>query len=130
MINEIYLKRALEIRKEYLRLLNDIESYENVARDLIKSISDRKSELEDLLQKINENRVSNPDEATQKLSSIIMMVEDDMNRVDKSINQINSKMDKLKDEEVILYNEIKNTYIELSDESIIDQIKKFIEDKI
>ena len=49
MIQEIYLKRAIKIRKEYLKIVKDINSYELIAKDLITCISDRKKELEDLL---------------------------------------------------------------------------------
>lgn len=122
MISELYLKRAVKIRKEYLRLVNDIETYEKIALDLISSISERKSDLEKLLDSLNQKRISNPDLAKQKLDEIIVQTEDDMNKVDRSIEDINKKMDKLKEEEVYLYKEIKSVYSDFTD----DQIRKFI----
>lgn len=122
MISELYLKRAVKIRKEYLRLVNDIETYEKIAHDLISSISERKSDLEKLLDSLNQKRISNPDLAKQKLDEIIVQTEDDMNKVDRSIEDINKKMDKLKEEEVYLYKEIKSVYSDFTD----DQIRKFI----
>jgi hypothetical protein len=122
MISELYLKRAVKIRKEYIKLVNDIQTYEKIAHDLISSISDRKSDLENLLDSLNQKRISNPDVAKQKLDEIIVQTEDDMNKVDASIEAINKKMDKLREDEVYLYKEIKSVYSDFTD----DEIRKFI----
>lgn len=122
MISELYLKRAVKIRKEYIKLVNDIQTYEKIAQDLISSISERKSDLENLLDSLNQKRISNPDVAKQKLDEIIVQTEDDMNKVDASIEVINKKMDKLREDEVYLYKEIKSVYSDFTD----DEIRKFI----
>jgi hypothetical protein len=122
MISELYLKRAVKIRKEYIKLVNDIQTYEKIAHDLISSISERKSDLENLLDSLNQKRISNPDVAKQKLDEIIVQTEDDMNKVDASIEVINKKMDKLREDEVYLYKEIKSVYSDFTD----DEIRKFI----
>lgn len=122
MISDLYLKRAVKIRKEYIKLVNDIQTYEKIAHDLISSISERKSDLENLLDSLNQKRISNPDVAKQKLDEIIVQTEDDMNKVDASIEVINKKMDKLREDEVYLYKEIKSVYSDFTD----DEIRKFI----
>ena len=95
MISELYIKRAVKIRKEYLRLVKDINSYETIAHDLISSISNRKKDLEDLLESLNQNRITNADIAKQKLDEIVIQTEDDMNKVDATIDSVYKKMDKL-----------------------------------
>ena len=91
MIQEIYLKRAIKIRKEYLKIVKDINSYELIAKDLITCISDRKKELEDLLESLNQNKIHNADVARQKLDEIVLKTEDDMNKIDTSIDDLNKK---------------------------------------
>jgi len=124
MIQEIYLKRAIKIRKEYLKIVKDINSYELVAKDLITCISDRKKELEDLLESLNQNKIHNADVARQKLDEIVLRTEDDMNKIDASIDDLNKKMDKLREEEIYLYREIKQVYSDLSDEQIRTYIQE------
>jgi predicted MarR family transcription regulator len=124
MIQEIYLKRAIKIRKEYLKIVKDINSYELVAKDLITCISDRKKELEDLLESLNQNKIHNADVARQKLDEIVLRTEDDMNKIDTSIDDLNKKMDKLREEEIYLYREIKQVYSDLSDEQIRTYIQE------
>lgn len=126
MISDLYLKKAIKIRKEYLKLVRDIQSYEDIAHDLITSISDRKKDLEDLLEKLNQNKINNADIAKQKLDEIVVKTEDDMNKVDASIDSLNKKMDKLREEEIYLYKEIKQVYSDIPDE----EIKKFIQETL
>jgi len=124
MISELYIKRAVKIRKEYLRLVKDINSYETIAHDLISSISNRKKDLEDLLESLNQNRITNADIAKQKLDEIVIQTEDDMNKVDATIDSLNKKMDKLREEEMYLYREIKQVYSDISDNDLKNYIQE------
>lgn len=126
MISELYIKRAIKIRKEYLKLVKDINSYETIANDLISSISDRKKDLENLLESLNQNRITNADIARQKLDEIVLQTEDDMNKVDATIDSLNKKMDKLREEEMYLYREIKQVYSDISD----DDLKNYIQEAL
>ena len=124
MISDLYIKRAVKIRKEYLRLVKDINSYETIAHDLISSISNRKKDLEDLLESLNQNRITNADIAKQKLDEIVIQTEDDMNKVDATIDSLNKKMDKLREEEMYLYREIKQVYSDISDNDLKNYIQE------
>lgn len=124
MISELYIKRAVKIRKEYLKLVKDINSYESIAHDLISSISDRKKDLENLLESLNQNRITNADIARQKLDEIVLQTEDDMNKVDVTIDSLNKKMDKLREEEMYLYKEIKQVYSDIPDVDLRNYIQE------
>ena len=124
MISDLYIKRAVKIRKEYIKLVKDINSYENIANDLISSISNRKKDLEDLLESLNQNRITNADIASQKLDEIVVQTEDDMNKVDATIDSLNKKMDKLREEEMYLYKEIKQVYSDVSDDDLRNYIQE------
>lgn len=126
MIQELYLKRAASLRKDYLKIMTDIQSYENIATQLSSALETRTSNLEELLEKLNLNKISNPDIAKQELHSIMVEIEDDINKVDISIDSLNKKMDKLKEDEMILYKEIKKNYFDLSDEEIKNQIQSYL----
>ena len=129
MISELYIKRDVKIRKEYLRLVKDINSYETIAHDLISSISNRKKDLEDLLESLNQNRITNADIAKQKLDEIVIQTEDDMNKVDATIYSLNKKMDKLREEEMYLYREIKQVYSDISDNDLKNYIQEALKKK-
>ena len=126
MIQSLYLKRAASIRKEYLSIIRDIESYEKIAKELSDSISQRTKELESLLENLNGNRVSNADSAKQELHNIMIQTEDDMNKVDKSINKLSLKIERLKNDEMVLYREIKQSYFNLTDDEIKSEIQEHL----
>ena len=123
MIQELYLKRSVKIRKEYLKIVNDINRYDKIAKDLISSLTGRTSELEELLKSLNENKISNPEAAKQELHNIIMQAEDDMNKVDLSIDALNKQIENLQKDELSLYREIRQTYFNLTDEEIRNQVQ-------
>lgn len=126
MIQSLYLKRAASIRKEYLSIIRDIESYEKIAKELSDSISQRTKELESLLENLNGNRVSNADSAKQELHNIMIQTEDDMNKVDKSIDTLSLKIERLKNDEMVLYREIKQSYFNLTDDEIKSEIQEHL----
>lgn len=127
MIQELYLKRAASIRKDYIKIMTDIRSYENIATQLSSSLESRMGDLESLLKKINESKNTNPDSAKDELHKIMVQIEDDINKVDTSIDSLNKKIDKLKDDEILLYNEIKKSYFNLSDDEIRKEIQSYLQ---
>jgi hypothetical protein len=126
MIQELYLKRAVKIRKEYLKIVNDINRYDKIAKDLASSLTGRTSELESLLKSLNENKISNPEVAKQELHNILMQTEDDMNKVDLSIDALNKQIENLQKDELSLYREIRKTYFNLTEEEIKNQVQEHL----
>ena len=124
MISELYLKRAFSIRKEYLKIRSDIERYELIAKDLLNSLESRKDDFEKILEDLKLNKFNSPDSAKNKIHEVVLKTEEDMNRVDKSVNDLNKRIDQLKEDEINLYRELKRTYTDLSDE----QIKKCVQE--
>ena len=55
MIQEIFLKRAANIRKEYLRITRDINSYEKNVRDLLGALEQKSTDLDSLKNKLDSN---------------------------------------------------------------------------
>jgi chromosome segregation ATPase len=127
MIGELYLKKALNIRKEYLNITKDINSYEKVAKDLISSIQFRKDEMEVLSKKLSEGRFSNPENAQMEFSKILFELEKDINEVNMRIDGLNDRIEKLKQEELTLYKDIKNQYPESKDEDLKKEIKEYFD---
>lgn len=125
MISELFLKEAANIRKEYLKVRVDIESYEKVAHNLIKSIEFRKTEMEKLMVKLSEGKFSNPQNAQMEFSRILFDFEKDINEINVKIDGLNGRITKLGEEENLLYKNIKNQYPESSDQSLKEEIDRY-----
>lgn len=129
MINKSYLERAANIRKDYVDIIGDINEYEKIAKQLVKSVSGSMHDLENLLESINSNKVSNIETAKSELETIMINTEIEMNNVDKDINVLSKKIDILKEQEKMLYREIKQTYPEADDESLRNEIHQYLLEK-
>ena len=81
MISEFYLKKALNIRKEYLSIVSNINLFENMAKDILKIIEGKLEELNTLQSKINEKKVSNIESAKDSLLKIILDLEEESNNI-------------------------------------------------
>lgn len=126
MIAETFLNRAAIIRKDYLKIMKDIESYENISKDLISSIELRKDQFEELLDKLKNKRIVDAKFAGEEMQKVLIDLELDMNRVDSSVKELTSSIDKLKDEEIKLHKEIKQSYPDLNDDLIKSEVKDFL----
>ncbi len=77
MIQEIFLKRAALIRKEYLSTQKKTIDYEKSLKQLIGMIDTTSKDLDDFLEKLNSNYLNEPEEAKQGLLKIFMNLEDE-----------------------------------------------------
>ena len=130
MISEFYLKKALNIRKEYLSIVSNINLFENMAKDILKIIEGKLEELNTLQSKINEKRISNVESAKDSLLKIILDLEEESNNIEKSVNDLTSRIDKLKINEKELFADLGKNYQNLTNEEIRNQIHKYIDKKL
>lgn len=130
MINEIYLKKALNIRKDYLDVVNNINRYEEFAQNLLKNISNKSDDLKELQEKINAGRVKSIDKAKDELMSIILGLEEEGNQIEVMVDSMNKKIEKLKEDETSLYRDIKQSYQDLSDSVIKSEVSNYIKNHI
>jgi len=130
MIQEIYLKRALNIRKEYLSIKSNMDEYDKFAKNLLISIDDRTKELHELQKKIEEKKITDIETAKDKLMEILINLETEANGIEDIINNMNLKIDNLKVNEQDLYKELKYKYPELKDNDLKREIYDYITSKL
>ena len=126
MIQEIYLIKALNIRKEYIKIINGIEEYEKFAKKLLGSISEKSNDLMDLQKKINEKKINSIDIAKDELMKIIINLEEEANGIESVVNGMNRKIEKLKQDESSLYRELKEKYSDVLDVDLKKEIHTYI----
>jgi methyl-accepting chemotaxis protein len=130
MISEFYLKKALNIRKEFLSIVSNINLFESMTKGIMGVIESKMEDLNDLQTKINEKKISNIEVAKDSLLKIIMELEEESNNIEKSVNELTSRIDKLKKDEGVLFSDLKSQYPNLTNEEIKDQIHKYIDKKL
>lgn len=124
MIAEIYIESAKNIRNEFIRLTNQLNSYEKEAAEHVIYLESKSKELQDY----SENNVSKIKNKTdigkvgEEIIKKISEIEDREQQLLRLIKPINDKIDRLKKEEEILFNQLKEKYPNLSQQEIVQEI--------
>jgi chromosome segregation ATPase len=126
MIQEIFLKRAYNIRKEYLGIRSNIDDYEKNVKLLLRKLEEKSFSLQDLKDKIDSNKIHDPEMAKSELLKIMMELEDEINNNDGYINRLNTNIDRLKEDEISLFRDIKQRYPEMTDSEIKNEVQDYI----
>jgi len=120
MIDKIYIKRAVNIRKEYLDLNKNLKKYEVLVIDLKGKIENTINEIQNIIDNIDK---SSPENIQKKSMEYLKSLEEETQRVQKFIDPVNNKIEKLQKEEQILYQQIKTNYPGIEDKDILSQIQ-------
>jgi len=120
MISQIFIDRAVGIRKEYLSLNRDANNYKKLIENLKNKVEDTIGGLEDIIKNIDN---LTEDETKQKSLKFIFELEEETQKIQKMVDPINDKIQQLVKEEQSLYDQIKLNYIELSNEEILTIIQ-------
>lgn len=124
MINELYIKQAINIRRKYLDIKRDISAYEKTVKEILEIIQIKVSELQELQKKIVEKKFNSVDSAKNEMTRIILNLESEINVIDKKIKKLNQNIEDLQKEEMKLFKDIKISYPKLKDSEIRQTIQK------
>lgn len=127
MIREDFLERAVTIRRTYLSLTKNLDSYlnkvEGVSKRLEKTMDSINKLEEDFLKETNQDLKYKNEKSLKDLLSIIDSIEDEGKKLESIISPLNKDIEKLSKEEVELYNLIKQTHSNLTENQIVESVK-------
>ncbi len=126
MIEERFIKRAVEIRRDYVKITRDISVYESKAKQVLETLESTVAKLNSIQDKIKNKVITNADDASKKIMDILSDVEKEGERLEKMIDPLNDQIEKLRVEENELYRLIKEKHPKISDQDIVRQIQEEI----
>jgi chromosome segregation ATPase len=128
MIDNQLLESAKYIRKEFLILKSELDSYQDEVKGLgeflLKKVEELTKYKDEVIQKIktkDEIKV-----VTEHVLKNIQEIEDHEKTINRKVDIINKKIDKLKSDELTLYKTIKDRYPNMKDEEIKNEIQSVI----
>ena len=124
MIDESFIKAAIKIRREYLKLTNNLNFYKRKAEDVIENLEDIVTKIENIQQETENQSITNNDAVVFQLTKLLTDVESEGRAVESLIDPLNKEIEKLGLEEQELWRNIKNKYSNLSDEEIVEYVRK------
>ena len=124
MIDESFIKAAIKIRREYLKLTNNLNFYKRKAEDVIENLEDIVTKIENIQQETENQSITNNDAVVFQLTKLLTEIESEGRAVESLIDPLNKEIEKLGLEEQELWRNIKNKYPNLSDEEIVEYVRK------
>jgi len=124
MIDESFIKAAIKIRREYLKLTNNLNFYKRKAEDVIENLEDIVNKIEKIQQETENQKVTNNDAIVVQLTKLLTDIESEGRAVESLIDPLNKEIEKLGLEEQELWRNIKNKYPNLSDEDIVEYVRQ------
>jgi uncharacterized protein YhaN len=126
MIDEVFLQNAVRIRRTYLKMTNNMEFYQNKAKEIVDRLDDTLVKIDELQKTIEESK-KNSGVGSQGLLNELLSILNDIDIEGKSledlVNPLNQDIEKLALEEQELYRQIKEKHYDLTDEQIIQSVK-------
>ena len=127
MIDVFYLKSAVEIRRKYLKINNNMSLYQQKAKEILEVLNKSLNDLNELqisLKKDNNNIVVK--QSIDKLVEVINNIEQEGLKLEKMTVPINSEIEKLAKDEQELYRTIVDKYPSYTQEYIVNTVKEYI----
>jgi hypothetical protein len=125
MIDEFYLLKAAQIRRNYLDLNKKIDRIEKTIKELPQFLEEHQKDLNDLKAKADKGLVTTKEEISLPLLKIIEELEQKSSNFDKLTTGFEQEMDDLETEEEELFNQIRNKY-DLPVSIIKEEINKYL----
>ena len=133
MIQEKFLQSAVNIRRTYLKVSNNLNIYHTRAKSMIDSLNDSLKKIENLQNGISESKKGGNSitekQAIDELVKIIQEVEEEGNKIEKLTDPMNKEIEKLAIEEQELYQQIINNHPNLNEDQIIQSVKDRLEEE-
>ena len=130
MIDKQLIESAKIIRREFLTLNRNLNEYQDDVKNLGFFLQSKASELESYSEK-NLKRLSSRDDLDKVVKHILSEVEsieEEEKKLSKKVSAINDKIEKLRKDEIKLYETIKHRYPSLSDDQISKEVQSQLDE--
>ena len=125
MIDEIFYQSAIKIRRQYLKITNNMSFYQSKAKLVSDNLGDIIKRIDDIKDSTDaENKEFSAESAVTELAKILREVEEEAKRLEEMVDPLNSEMEKLALEEQELWRNIKERHYNISEEDIISSVKE------
>jgi flagellar hook-basal body complex protein FliE len=126
MIDENFLQNAVRIRRTYLKMINNMDFYQNKAKEIVDRLDETIEKVNIIQQRAEESKKNNEtgsQDLLNELMKILNDIEDEGHSLENLVDPLNSDIEKLALEEQELYRLIKQKHNNLTDEQIIESVK-------
>ena len=126
MISEKFLIKAANIRRDYLKLNEDIDKVESRIKTIVPFIEGQQDKLNDIRDKVEKGELKSKESFAEKALMIIMDLEKETASYEAGVDDVNKKIEKLREDEISLFNELKTKYSDIPDKELKSKINEYL----
>jgi predicted transcriptional regulator len=123
MINESFLQSAVRIRREYLKISNNMTLYHNRAKEVVSILEESVEKLEKIQSGIKD-KSENTNTSISKVLEVIKDIEEEGERLESLVEPMNKEIERLSKEETELYRQIKEKHSDLTEDQIVESVRQ------
>jgi predicted nucleic acid-binding Zn-ribbon protein len=123
MIDKHFIDSAVEIRKEWVRIIRSLDGYQGQVEKAQRVIAEQKQHIEDFSNR--DISVHDP-EFKKFVEKVFNDIETQAIIIESKIKPLNDDIERLKKEELKLYHRIKSRYPDLTDQKIVEYLDPHI----
>jgi len=126
MIDELFLLKAVQIRKDYLNLRKKIDGLEKNLIGLPSILENHQNTLNQIQDRVDKGLLVDKENFSLEILKIFDDLEAETTMYEKKAQDIQDKMDKLQQDEEELFLKIKNNYPDLPLSVIKEEVNKYL----
>lgn len=123
MINESFLQSAVRIRREYLKISNNMALYHNRAKEVVSILEESVEKIEKIQSGIKD-KSENTNTSISKVLEVIKDIEEEGERLESLVEPMNKEIERLSKEETELYRQIKEKHSDLTEDQIVESVRQ------
>ena len=125
MIDESFVQAAIKIRRQYLKLMNNMEMYRSKAKKMVNNLDGIVDRLQNIQVELGKEKSEvTADTAIGEVQKILKEVDYEGKTLEDSINPLNQEIEKLALEEEELWRLIKEKHYGVPEQEIIEYGRK------
>jgi hypothetical protein len=123
MIDEVFVQAAIRIRRNYLKMSNNMDLYKRKASEVVSNLDEIINKIQDIQDKAQNRELDSPEQALNELTRILNDVELEGKKLEDTMKPLNEELEKLSIEEQELWRNIKNKHSDINEDDIIKYVK-------
>jgi phage shock protein A len=126
MIDEIYLLKAAQIRKDYLNLNKDIDNVEHTIKNFLPLFDTQQKELDEIKDKVDRGLLTDKEDFSKSLIRIIEELEQATSKYEDLVDDVQEQIEDLQEDEEELFNKIRSKY-DIPISVVREEVNKYLQ---
>ena len=124
MINEIFLAAAVNIRRTYIKITSNIDSYKGRVEETVKKLDETLKKIEQIRADLNKKDAVDSKNVLGEMMGFLAEIEEEGKSLERYVEPLNKEIERLALEEQELFRQICQKHPELTEEKIVECVRQ------